>query len=91
MDSTSTWHEFTDSLRKKLVRKEFKSKNAHKSSNTNNTTLDTDNYPNSNPNQISLVNNVALDNESYIKEDQVWFQYYLNTINKEGWNLEPAL
>ena len=50
LDSTSTWHQFVDSLSRKLVRKEFKSKNTHKSSDINNTTLDTDNYQYSNPN-----------------------------------------
>ena len=46
---------------------------------------------NSNPNQISLVNNVAVDNQAYTMEDHAWFQYYVNTISQQGWNVEPEL
>ena len=85
LDSTTTWHQFVDSLRRKLVRKEFKSKNTHKSNvHLNNTMLNTDNYLHSNPNQISMVNNVAVENQTYTMEDHAWFQYYVKTINKEG-------
>ena len=91
-DSTSTWNQFVDSLRRKLIRKELKSMNTNKSNtNLNNTMLNTGNYFHSNPNQISMLNNIALENQTYIMEDHVWFQYYVNTINKQGWKVEPEL
>ena len=90
MDSTSTWHQFVDSLRKKLVRKEFQSKGINKST-INNTILDMDNNSYSNPNLISSVNNIAVENQVYTEEDHAWFQYYINTVTQEGWDIDPKL
>ena len=90
LDTTQTWYDFVDSLRRKLTRREFKSKNSN--SRINNTTLDLEqNYSYSNSNQNPLINNIQIDQQPYTDEDHAWFQYYTNTVSQEGWNVEPHL
>ena len=90
LDTTQTWYAFVDLLRRKLTRREFKSKNI--SSRANNTTLDLEqNYSYSSSNQNSFVNNIQIDQQPYTDEDHAQFQYYINTVSQEGWNVEPQL
>ena len=87
LDTTQTWYDFVDSLRRKLTRREFKSKNSN--SRINNTTLDLEqNYSYSNSNQNPLINNIQIDQQPYTDEDHAWLQYYIPTVSQEGWNVE---
>ena len=90
LDTTQTWYNFVDSLRKKLARRKFKSKNQR--GNINNSTLDLGHsydYPSQYQNPI--INNVGVSQQQFSDEDHAWFQYYINTVSQQGWNVEPQL
>ena len=90
MDTIRTWYYFVDSLRKKLARRKFKTRNQR--SNINNSTLDIEqSYDYPSQYQNPTINNVEVSQKPYSNEDHAWFQYYINTVSQQGWNVESQL
>ena len=100
LDTTTTWDDFADSLRKKLVRRKYLSRNNKSSSNNNVNSIDLDNnYSYSTPSSVNnldsiptpIINNVELDQNTISMQDHAMYQYYINTVVNEGWRVEPQL
>ena len=99
LDTTTTWYDFADSLRKKLVRRKYMEK-SHKTSSSNNVNvLELDNnysyYTPSSQNLDSystpIINNVGIDQNTISMNDHAWYQYYINNVVEHGWRVEPQL
>ena len=90
LDTTTSWHDFVDSLRRKLARRNWKYQNSH--NRINNTNLDNTYSDYSHTFTPTASANIATTDHSPLTvEDHAMFQYYINTVSRDGWDVESKL